>query len=101
MERVLTVQSNLMCFDCGSIFTVHRKKRRQREAAHIKHLWCFKCQKETQHVEIGNTSLKNLAYKDANGLHLTKAEEAIMQQIPSELLFERYIEENEDLSRSR
>ena len=44
------VQTKLVC-GCGEVFTIFRKKGRQRRDGHIKHLWCIRCKARTAHTE--------------------------------------------------
>lgn len=45
--------SNFRCVDCGNIgIPISRKQSSQREAGHLKKLYCIHCRKETNHEEI-------------------------------------------------
>jgi len=44
MEQT-TVKSDLICSKCGTIFSIMRKHKNQREIYHIKDLYCYKCDK--------------------------------------------------------
>lgn len=35
--------SELYCMDCGAAFPLPRKRHAQREAGHVKDLWCYRC----------------------------------------------------------
>jgi Zn finger protein HypA/HybF involved in hydrogenase expression len=48
-----TVQKDLKCSDCGTVFPIHRKVQKNHSTGHKKHLYCFKCQRETAHIELG------------------------------------------------
>ena len=50
MKRQAMTYSKLNCKECGSVFTVPRKRSRKREEGHIKDLYCVKCGKVTKHV---------------------------------------------------
>jgi len=47
-----TVQTNLVCDECGFVQTIRRIIGRQRPDGHTKHLWCIRCRKRTSHTEI-------------------------------------------------
>lgn len=44
--------SECRCTECGTIVTVPRNHGKQREKNHTKTMWCWKCQKETDHKEL-------------------------------------------------
>lgn len=44
-------KSDFICLKCGTNFPLPRVKR-QREKGHIKDVYCIKCKKNTQHIEI-------------------------------------------------
>ena len=46
-----TVETNLTCKECGNIQMIRRKLGRQRAPGHVKHIYCYKCQAVTAHVE--------------------------------------------------
>lgn len=43
MKKQKMVISSLKCQECGTILTVPRKRARQRESGHIKHMFCPFC----------------------------------------------------------
>lgn len=43
MKKQEMVISNLKCQECGNILTVPRKRAKQREDGHIKHMFCPYC----------------------------------------------------------
>lgn len=47
-----TVSKKLQCKKCGNEQTIQRLKSRNREAGHVKHLYCFKCKERTPHTEL-------------------------------------------------
>lgn len=52
MGRQATVLSEFYCTKCGNKgIPIMRKKGQEREAGHLKKLFCLKCQEETNHVE--------------------------------------------------
>lgn len=47
-----SLESEFYCVACGTRgIPVIRKKGKEREAGHLKKLWCIKCGKEVNHVE--------------------------------------------------
>lgn len=46
-----TILSNLRCAECQNVTILPRPKGRKRKDGHVKHMWCFKCKKETAHEE--------------------------------------------------
>lgn len=50
--------SEFYCEECGMKIPLPRKKRKQREKGHIKHLHCVKCQKITAHTEVRSCDLE-------------------------------------------
>lgn len=58
--------SNLVCLECGNIFTIPRRKTKHRCNGHIKDLWCPVCKRVNKHYEIQNIDnfLYNLEYGD-------------------------------------
>lgn len=57
--------SNLVCLECGNIFTIPRR-RKHRSDGHIKDLQCPFCKSVDKHYEIQNIDsfLYNLEYED-------------------------------------
>ena len=51
------VKTYLECKECGNVFSIWRKSGRQKPEGHIKHLYCYKCQQVTAHVELPKYSL--------------------------------------------
>jgi len=50
--KARTLMKELKCTICGNIFSIHRRKGRNKAKGHKKHLWCFKCQQITIHKEV-------------------------------------------------
>ena len=46
-----TVQTTLICNECGNIFPIMRKEAKQKKSLHVKDLYCPKCMKVTKHLE--------------------------------------------------
>ena len=61
-----TVQTDLICPDCGNTFTIMRKENKQKKEFHKKWLYCPSCKKETDHIEVRNMDilLKRIEFKD-------------------------------------
>ena len=56
--------SNFYCVQCGQRgLDIWRKKGAEREAGHLKKLYCLHCKKETNHIEIKEFS-QNYTYDD-------------------------------------
>lgn len=52
MKNQRFIESEFYCTQCGSRgIPVQRKFGQEREAGHLKKLFCLKCQKEQNHVE--------------------------------------------------
>lgn len=56
MKKKLTYSSDLICTECGSIFTISRFDDKKRERYHIKDMECYKCKKRTKFIELGDAS---------------------------------------------
>lgn len=54
-------QTRLECPECGSIMPIMRKRGKQKEEGHIKHMYCFKCKEVVGFVEIKDKD-DNIAY---------------------------------------
>lgn len=54
-------QTRLECPQCGSIMPIMRKRGKQKEAGHIKHMYCFKCNEVVGFVEIKDKD-DNISY---------------------------------------
>ena len=52
-----TVQTSLICPECGNIFQIWRKTNKQKELFHKKKLFCIVCHKEVNHIELKNIDL--------------------------------------------
>lgn len=48
------ITTNLKCEECSNIFNIPRKHGEKRDRGHIKHIWCYKCKKETAHKDFNN-----------------------------------------------
>ena len=47
-----TVRTDLICPECGNIFTIQRRIGNQKKLYHRKWLYCPICQKDTNHIEV-------------------------------------------------
>ena len=45
-------QTNLICPECGNVFQIMRKISKPKEKFHRKKVYCYICQKETNHIEV-------------------------------------------------
>lgn len=52
MSRLNVIMSEFYCTQCGKKgLPIWRKKGSEREGGHLKKIFCFNCQKETNHCE--------------------------------------------------
>lgn len=40
------------CCECGVVVTATKKLNRTTGPGHVKDMWCFRCKKETPHIQI-------------------------------------------------
>lgn len=53
MHRPYIVQMRrFRCEECGVVVTAPKKVSRKTSAGHVKHMYCYKCQKTTRHIQI-------------------------------------------------
>jgi hypothetical protein len=52
MVRRNTIQKQLKCECCNSVFPIWRKIGRNKSQGHVKHLHCYSCKKVTAHIEL-------------------------------------------------
>lgn len=52
-----TIPKTLKCSDCGNIVVIHRKMSKNKKAGHLKKLYCIKCRKEVNHIELSTYDL--------------------------------------------
>ena len=76
-----TIETTLICPDCGNSFPIRRKSGKQKELCHRKKLYCYICKKETNQVEARDLDslLASLIFVDGN--RYTNEEKEIMQLI--------------------
>lgn len=63
--------SDLICTNCGNIFTLPRYNYSKRKVGHIKDLWCYKCNMITKHYEVHEYDkfvCENYYSKDKNNI---------------------------------
>lgn len=46
------VQTKLICPNCGNEVEIFRKENKQKKFGHKKILWCYKCKRMINHIEI-------------------------------------------------
>lgn len=51
-SKTRTAPTHLQCPVCGNIVTIHRKRSKMRGKNHTKHMYCYKCQEVTGHIEL-------------------------------------------------
>ena len=88
MKKKKTKVTDLMCLECGNIFTISRGSNRQKSNGHIKDLMCPRCEKVTKHFEVRDAGLmrKELEFQPNRNEQ---------EQLLYELLVKSYEEENE------
>ena len=74
-------QSGLICPECGNTFTIWRRTASQREKYHKKYLYCAKCNKVTNHIELKNMDLYFAKLRFKNKEELNEEEQKIYQLI--------------------
>lgn len=88
MKKSKTMPSDLLCLECGNIFTISRMMSSLRTNGHIKDLSCPICNKVTKHFEVIDAGLmrKELEFQ---------TERTEQEQYIYELLVKSYEEKNE------
>ncbi|QIA28712.1 hypothetical protein [Phage f2b1] len=51
-SKKATVPAHLNCGECNNPVQILRVRGRMKEKGHVKDMWCYKCKKETKHIEI-------------------------------------------------
>jgi hypothetical protein len=57
MKKKRTMSTDLLCLECGNIFTIARGVNNLKSNGHIKHLMCPRCEKLTEHFEVRDAGL--------------------------------------------
>ena len=52
MKNLSFQSTDLVCLECGNVYSIMRKSRALKEVSHIKDLWCYKCKKDVKHYEV-------------------------------------------------
>ena len=47
-----TVQKSLQCQECGNVAVIWRKESKNHGTGHKKHMYCYRCQETTAHLEL-------------------------------------------------
>lgn len=63
---VKTVGTELECTQCGNVAPIQRKKGKQREKGHTKHMYCWKCKDTTAHTEVKEDAFLPDWWKEVN-----------------------------------
>lgn len=63
MRKAPTYQCEIMCSQCGNIYTIQKSPSRKKEIGSVKSTWCYRCKKETINFIIID---KTLAYNYLN-----------------------------------
>lgn len=66
MKRNNFTLSDFICPECGNIITLPRLINKERARYHMKKIWCYKCNKEINHIELQNSDflLKQLQFQE-------------------------------------
>jgi hypothetical protein len=51
-SKTRTATTHLECDCCKNLVTIQRKKSKQKDKGHIKHMYCYKCKETTAHIEV-------------------------------------------------
>ena len=51
MKRISFLLSDLVCSECGHVFTIPRRRSRTKPPGHIKSMWCPMCLAERDFIE--------------------------------------------------
>jgi hypothetical protein len=51
-SKTRTTQTFLKCDCCGNVNPIFRKKSKQRDKGHLKHMYCYKCKEIKAHLEV-------------------------------------------------
>lgn len=54
--KVVCENTDLVCLECGNVNTICRKKSKLKSCGHIKHMYCYNCQKICKHYEVRDIS---------------------------------------------
>lgn len=57
-----TVRTILKCPNCGELTTIHRLASRQKKVGHLKKLYCYRCKKEVNHIELKDEFILDREY---------------------------------------
>ena len=71
------VQTAIQCPECGTITYINRKKSLKKKIGHLKKLYCYKCMKEVNQVEVGDTTLYYI-YKTTNLIPINKNKDRVV-----------------------
>lgn len=74
-----TVKTDMICIKCGNINVIQRKLSYKKKANNNSYLWCYKCQKESKHVEI--IDKKSYLFNLEGELNLTEQEKEVLNLI--------------------
>lgn len=58
------VQTKLVCPKCGNKVEIFRKENKQKKFGHKKLLWCYKCKRMINHIEIKDEMIPYLETLD-------------------------------------
>lgn len=77
-----TIKTDMICIECGNIHVIQRNLSYRKKTNNEMKLWCYKCQKEVNHVEIidKNSYLFNLEGET----NLTEQEKEVLTLISND-----------------
>ena len=61
-KNVKIIATNLICPICNNIQVIQRRKSRQKSYGHLKLLYCYKCKKYVNHIEIKDGEINETIY---------------------------------------
>lgn len=56
MDRDKFRITDLICLECGNIFSISRRRDNLKKVSHIKDMWCYNCMNVTKHYEVVDVS---------------------------------------------
>ena len=74
---IKTVSTDLICPECGNVFTIMRRTSRQKKYYHHKQLYCPICKRKTNHIEMKNYDILIEKIETKNDNQRTEEEQKI------------------------
>ncbi len=57
-NKVSMIETTLVCPKCENVTSIYRREASQRVFGHKKRLYCWKCKKKINHIELKDYNLK-------------------------------------------